>query len=191
MFGAVLTAGTNAGQIRGPLQITFAQSIDPIQPRDISITRVAITRPVDRLRKKTEMGRKAIVPYGLYRAHGFFNPLLGRRRRGGADWEQVVTETDMEDFWDALQRMFEFDRSAARGEMNTRGLYIFTHESDKGCAPAHKLFELVVVPKSGDQVREFEDYCPSISVPKDGPVEGFPGVIFTRLVCECPSPKTT
>lgn len=191
MFGAVLTAGTNAGQIRGPVQITFAQSIDPIQPRDISITRVAITRPADRLRKTTEFGRKAIVPYGLYRAHGFFNPLLGRRRRGEKEWEQVVSETDLAHFWEALEKMFWFDRSAARGEMATRGLYIFTHDSDKGCAPAHKLFDLVKVPKGGDQVRDFEDYCPSISVPNDGPVEGFPGVSFTRLVCECPSPKTT
>jgi CRISPR-associated protein Csd2 len=182
MFGAVLTAGTNAGQIRGPVQITFAQSIDPIQPRDVSITRVAVTKPSDQLRKTTEMGRKAIVPYGLYRAHGFFNPLLGRRRKGESDWKQVVTESDLQDLWDALQHMFEFDRSAARGEMITRGLYIFTHDNDHGCARAHELFELVGVPKCGERVREFEEYRSGISVPKDGSLSDFPGVTLNRLV---------
>jgi CRISPR-associated protein Csd2 len=182
MFGAVLTAGTNAGQIRGPVQITFAQSIDPIQPRDISITRVAITKPSDRLRKTTEMGGKAIVPYGLYRAHGFFNALLGRRRKGESDWKQVVTETDLQDLWDALQTMFEFDRSAARGEMTTRGLYIFSHDDERGCARAHELFDLVKVPKRGDRTRDFEEYRSGISVPESGPLPDFPGVTLTRLV---------
>ncbi len=182
MFGAVLTAGTNAGQIRGPVQITFAQSIDPIQPRDIPITRVAITKPSDRLRKTTEMGRKAIVPYGLYRAHGFFNALLGRRRQGESGWKQVVTEDDLKDLWDALQNMFEFDRSAARGEMTVRGLYIFSHDNERGCAPAHKLFELVKTAKCGDRVRDFEEYRPGISAPASGRVPGFPEVMLTRLV---------
>jgi CRISPR-associated protein Csd2 len=181
MFGAVLTAGTNAGQIRGPVQITFAQSIDPIQPRDVPITRVAITKPSDRLRKTTEMGRKAIVPYGLYRAHGFFNALLGRRRKGESEWTQVVTPSDMEDLWAALQKMFEFDRSAARGEMSVRGLYIFTHENEKGTAPAHKLFELIRTVPCGGSPRSFEDYKGKITVPKDGPLENYPGVTLTTL----------
>ena len=174
------------------MQITFAQSIDPVQPRDIPITRVAITKPSDRVRKTTEMGRKAIVPYGLYRAHGFFNALLGRRRQGESGWKQVVTEDDLRDLWDALQNMFEFDRSAARGEMTTRGLYIFSHDNERGCAQAHKLFELVKTAKCGDCVRDFEEYKPAISVPgaevlpgevpESVRVDGFPGVTLTRLV---------
>jgi CRISPR-associated protein Csd2 len=181
MFGAVLTAGTNAGQIRGPVQITFAQSIDPIQPRDIPITRVAITKPSDRLRKTTEMGRKAIVPYGLYRAHGFFNALLGRTRKGKSEWAQVVTESDLQDLWGALQKMFEFDRSAARGEMTVRGLYIFTHENEIGNAPAHKLFELIRTDPCGGSPRSFEDYKGRITAPKDGPLENHRDVTLTTL----------
>ena len=129
------------------------------------------------------MGRKAIVPYGLYRAHGFFNALLGRRRKGeSSEWKQVVTEIDLQDLWDALEKMFEFDRSAARGEMITRGLYVFSHDNERGCARAHELFELVKVPKCGDRVRDFEEYRSGISAPEDGDVPGFPGVTLKRLV---------
>lgn len=174
MFGAVLTAGTNAGQVRGPVQFTFAKSVGPIHSMEISITRVAITKPSDRIRKTTEMGRKAIVPYGLYRTHGFYNPFLGR--------QNVVTEDDLKDLWEATEKMFEFDRSASRGEMTARGLWVFTHENEKGNAPAHKLFELVrVTPCDGDPPRAFGDYQGRLQFPKDGPVEGFPGITAKRL----------
>jgi CRISPR-associated protein Csd2 len=197
MFGAVLTAGTNAGQVRGPMQLTFARSIDPIQPVDVPITRVAITKPSDLLRKQTEMGRKAIVPYGLYRLHGFYNPMLARRRKADGEWGTIVTEKDLEEFWEALTKMFEFDRSAARGEMVVRGLYVFTHESEKGDAPAHRLFELVKVkPRcvgAGEEKarspRSFQDYVGGIEVPEQGPVVAYPKVTLTRVVHDAEAPR--
>lgn len=176
MFGAVLTAGTNFGQVRGPMQLTFARSVDPIQPRDLSITRVAITKASDQVRKTTEMGRKAIVPYGLYRMHGFFNPLLGRSKNAKGAMEQVVKSEDLANFWDALQNLFTFDRSAARGEMCVRGLYVFTHENERGNAPAHRLFELVSVKPCGGSARQFGDYATAITAPDSGVVTGMPGV---------------
>ena len=176
MFGAVLTAGTNAGQVRGPVQITFAASIDQIRPLEISITRVAITKPSDQERKKTEMGRKAIVPYALYRAHGFYNPLLARGLSVGQD--------DLKALWESLEFMFEHDRSAARPEMNTRGLYVFTHECDKGNAPAHKLFEKITVKAKGSLPQSFGDYRSAIAVPPEGPVEGVKDVSLKRIVHE-------
>lgn len=146
MFGAVLSTGLNAGQVRGAMQVTPAKSINPISPMDLSITRVAITREADRDRKETEMGRKPMIPYGLYRAHIFYNPFLTSKT--GAE----VTSSDLEVFWDALCNMFDFDRSAARGEMATRGLYVFTHENQKGNAPTHKLLSKVMVkPRNGSQ----------------------------------------
>jgi CRISPR-associated protein Csd2 len=182
MFGAVLTAGTNAGQIRGPMQLTFASSVDPVLPRDIAITRVAITKASDMLRKQTEMGRKGYVPYGLYRLHGFYSPLLGVRANGTEKPAQVVTERDLTEFWEALEKMFEFDRSAARGEMSCRGIYIFTHENPKGDAAAHRLFELVQTQSRGDSAaRAFGDYAGKIVTPMEGAVEGYPGVTLTRL----------
>lgn len=192
MFGAVLTAGTNAGQVRGPMQLTFAHSIDPIQPVDVPITRVAITKPSDQLRKQTEMGRKAIVPYGLYRLHGFYSPMLARRRKADGQWETIVSERDLEEFWEALTKMFEFDRSAARGEMVARGLYVFTHENEKGDAPAHRLFELVKVKPlcAGDSEeklrspRSFQDYVSGVEVPAKGPVEKHAKVTLTHVVHE-------
>jgi len=163
MFGAVMTTGVNCGQVRGPAQLTFARSIDPVVPMNISITRVAITRVEDAQvevgeegkgsgGKVTEMGRKALVPYGLYRAYGFFNPYLAK--------QTGVTDEDLAIFWDALQRMWELDRSAARGMMACRGLYVFSHENAFGNAPAHKLFERVTISRSGDGgvSRCFADY---------------------------------
>ena len=181
MFGAVLTAGTNFGQVRGPMQLTFARSIDPIHPRDLSITRVAITKASDQARKSTEMGRKAIVPYGLYRLHGFFNPLLARSRNAKGVEEQLVTRTDLEVFWTALTDLFTFDRSAARGEMCVRGLYVFTHEDERGNAPAHRLFELVKVKPCGRPPQEFEDYSKGIDAPSSGPLVAYKGVELTEL----------
>jgi CRISPR-associated protein Csd2 len=190
MFGAVLTAGTNFGQVRGPMQLTFARSVDPIQPRDLSITRVAITKASDQARKTTEMGRKAIVPYGLYRLHGFFNPLLGRSKNAKGEVEQVVKPEDLANFWDALQNLFTFDRSAARGEMCVRGLYVFTHENERGNAPAHKLFEFVSIRPCGGSAREFGAYMSSIDTPRGGPVEKYPGVTLAALTALTPDPAT-
>lgn len=181
MFGAVLTAGTNFGQVRGPMQLTFARSIDPIRPLDLSITRVAITKATDLARKSTEMGRKSVVPYALYRAHGFFNPLLGTLKDVEGKQEHLVTEKDLEEFWEALQNLFTFDRSASRGEMSVRGIYIFTHENKKGDAHAHKLFELIGVQPVGSIPRSFDDYKNTITAPKEGPLDEFPGVTLTAL----------
>ncbi len=176
MFGAVLSTGLNAGQVRGPVQLTFARSLDPVAPLDISITRVAITREEDRARKETEMGRKPLVPYGLYRAHGFFNPFLAKKTG--------VRKEDLEVLWEALQNLFELDRSAARGEMAVRGLAVFSHEDPKGNAHAHRLFDLIRVERrEGVEVpRDFADY--RVQAPQGGSLEdyGFPKVHLTWLV---------
>ncbi|NWG39996.1 MAG: type I-C CRISPR-associated protein Cas7/Csd2 [Hydrogenophilaceae bacterium] len=171
MFGAVLSTGKlNAGQVRGPVQVTFARSIDPILPLDLSITRQARTTEERMETGSTEMGRKPIVPYGFYRAHGYFNPYLAEKTGVG--------EEDMKALWEALQNLFEFDRSAARGEMNVRGLYAFTHDDKKGNAPAHALFERIQVKhKAGvDVPRGFEDY--EVTVEEVGMPSG---VTLTRL----------
>ena len=162
-FGAVMTTGVNCGQVRGPLQMTFARSIDAIVPMEVTITRVAVTKEDDRKvvigdddkktkGKQSEMGRKSIVPYGLYRAHGFYNPHF-------ADKTGFSSE-DLELFWKALENMWDFDRSAARGMMACRGLYIFSHESKLGDAPAHKLFDLISANLRDDisVPRKFSDY---------------------------------
>jgi CRISPR-associated protein Csd2 len=174
MFGAVLATGDegarlNAGQVRGPVQITFGRSIDPVLPIDLSITRQARTTPERMETGTTEMGRKPLIPYGLYRAHGYFNPYLAEKTG--------VTGDDMSALWEALQNLFEFDRSAARGEMNVRGLYVFTHDDKKGNAPAHKLFDLIRRPEVVDKTkppRDFSDYL--VTAPPAGKLEAFPGV---------------
>lgn len=155
MFGAVMSTGVNAGQVRGPVQITFSRSIDPITSLEQSITRMAVT--TDEEAKKQDggnrtMGRKEIVPYGLYRAHGFVNPHLAAQTGFSGD--------DLELLWQALEKMFEFDRSSARGEMATRRLIVFAHESALGNAPAHRLFDRVRVRRRdvGKPPREYEDY---------------------------------
>ncbi|GGI85628.1 type I-C CRISPR-associated protein Cas7/Csd2 [Deinococcus wulumuqiensis] len=186
MFGAVLATGEagakyNAGQVRGPMQVTFASSIDAVFPIDLTITRVAITRKEDALRKDTEMARKSILPYGLYRAHGFFNPLLGKAREEGGTG---VTSGDLQLFWEALVNLFDLDRSASRGEMAVRGLYVFSHENALGKAPAHKLFKLVDIPalstpEKPASPRSFEEY--TVSRPPEGALAEFPGVTLTVL----------
>ena len=165
-FGAVMTtfvkANLNCGQIRGPVQLGFARSIDPILPQEITITRVAITTKSDAERKGTEMGRKYVVPYGLYRVEGYVSANLARKVTG-------FSEDDLELLWQAILNMFENDRSAARGKMAVRKLIIFKHESELGCAPAYKLFDAVkVVRKQGVEVpRSFLDY--DIIMPADLP----------------------
>ncbi|MGH7115741.1 MAG: type I-C CRISPR-associated protein Cas7/Csd2 [Stellaceae bacterium] len=137
-FGAVMTTEINAGQVRGPVQIAFARSIDPILPLEISITRSSVTNERD-VDKERTMGRKHIVPYGLYRAHGFVSAPLASHPVKGTGF----SDDDLELLFEALTNMFDHDRSAARGEMATRKLVVFRHNSALGNAPAHKLFERV------------------------------------------------
>lgn len=160
-FGAVMTTFTkdalNCGQVRGPVQLGFARSVDPILAQEITITRVAITTEADAARKNTEMGRKYVVPYALYRVEGYVSANLARKTTG-------FSEEDLELLWDAIMNMFEFDRAAARGKMSTRQLIIFKHDSEFGNAPAYKLFDLVkVVKKDGvDAPRAYSDYTVTV-----------------------------
>lgn len=157
-FGAVMTtfkkAKLNYGQVRGPVQIGFARSIDPIVPQEITITRVAITTEKDSQNKSNEMGSKFIVPYGLYRFEGFVSANLARKTTG-------FSEDDLELLWEAIINMFENDHAAARGKMTVRKLIIFKHDSEFGNAPSYKLFDSVkTIKKSGDDLptRSFSDY---------------------------------
>lgn len=139
-FGAVMTTGVNAGQVRGPVQFTFARSVEPILPLEISITRMAATTAKDAEDKGARtMGRKHIVPYGLYRAHGFVSAPLASDASKGTGF----SEDDLELLWQALANMFDHDRSAARGEMATRKLIVFRHDSKLGNAQAQSLFDRV------------------------------------------------
>jgi CRISPR-associated protein Csd2 len=178
-FGAVMTTGVNCGQVRGPIQLTFARSVTPIVPLDISITRVAVTRAQDAVTadsdsdkgKETEMGRKAMLPYGLYRSYGFINP-AGARDTG-------LSARDLEVFWKALQSMWDTDRSASRGFMACRGLYVFTHDDAVGNAPAHVLLDRVEV-EAVDGVaaaRSIKDFRVSVD-----DAELPEGVTLTKLV---------
>lgn len=151
LFGAVLSTGDyNAGQVRGPLQLTFSRSIDPILPLSVTITRQARTTDARTETGTTEIGRKAIVPYALYRGTGFFSPHLAP--------PVGLSRDDLALFWTAMSRMFDYDRSAARGEMVLREVYVFTHDNPRGNAPAHKLLDLVRPEKAGTP-REFSDYA--------------------------------
>lgn len=156
-FGAVMTTEINAGQVRGPIQLAFATSIDPVLPMEVSITRMAVTNEKD-LEKERTMGRKHIVPYGLYRAHGFISAKLAERTG--------FSDDDLELLWRALANMFEHDRSAARGEMAARKLIVFKHEHAMGNAPAHVLFGSVKVERvegaADTPARGFQDYRVSI-----------------------------
>lgn len=151
-FGAVMTTGVNCGQVRGPVQFSFARSIDPIAPMDVTITRMAVTNEKDADKERT-MGRKSIVPYGLYRMEGFISAPLANQTNFG--------EEDLELLWNALIQMFDHDRSASRGKMAAQKLIVFEHDSRLGNAPAHKLFQLVKVQRKHgvDIPRSFEDYA--------------------------------
>jgi CRISPR-associated protein Csd2 len=159
-FGAVMSTEVNAGQVRGPVQFTFAESIDPIVPMEISITRSSVTNEADAAKNDRTMGRKHIVPYGLYRAHGFVSGRLANDATKGTGF----SEADLVLVWEALANMFDHDRAAARGEMTARGLVVFKHESDLGNAPAYKLLERVKVRRAdGDgPPRGFGDYAVSV-----------------------------
>ena len=152
-FGAVMTTEVNSGQVRGPMQLAFAKSVDPIIPLEVSITRMAVTNEKD-LEKERTIGRKHIVPYGLYRMHGFISAKLAEKTG--------FSETDLEKIWQALEMMFEHDHSAARGEMSARKLIVFKHENALGNLPAHKLFDRVKVERiqgeAGTPASGFDDY---------------------------------
>lgn len=164
-FGAVMTTFTkgalNCGRVCGPVQIGFARSIDPVTPQEVTITRIAITKEADAENKNTEMGRKYIVPYGLYRAEGFISANLARKTTG-------FSESDLELLWQAILNMFELDRSAARGKMAVRELIVFRHDSELGNAPAHKLFDLIRVQRKDDVIypRAYSDYTVSVDLDK-------------------------
>jgi CRISPR-associated protein Csd2 len=152
-FGAVMSTGVNCGQVRGPVQITFARSVDPIVALEHSITRMAVATEAEAEKQQGDnrtMGRKHTVPYGLYVAHGFVSAFLAKQTGFGDD--------DLTLLWEALENMFEHDRSAARGQMSTRGLYVFKHANELGNAHAHELFKRISATKNKDVPRAFEDY---------------------------------
>lgn len=179
-FGAVMSTGVNCGQVRGPVQLTFARSVEPIVALEHSITRMAVATEAEAEKQQGDnrtMGRKHTVPYGVYVAHGFVSSFLAKQTGFGDD--------DLELVFQALAQMFEHDRSAARGEMSTRGLYVFKHDSELGNAPAHALFDrLQVKPKEeGAVARSFDAYSvlfddQSLSVGQS--VQPAPGVTLTR-----------
>jgi len=175
-FGAVMTtfvkSALNCGQVRGPVQLGFSRSIDPILPQEVTITRVAITKESDAENKGTEMGRKYIVPYALYRCEGYISANLARKTTS-------FSEDDLALLWEAIINMFENDRSAARGKMAVRELIVFKHDSELGNAPAHKLFEQVKVEKKAGVAspRAYADYV--VKVEDDKLPQG---VTCTRMV---------
>lgn len=160
-FGAVMTTfvkgALNCGQLRGPVQLTFARSVDPVVPLEVSITRVVGTTEERNSENSTEMGRKYILPYALYRAEGFVSANLARKSTG-------FSEDDLQLLWDAIVNMFEHDHSAARGKMAVRELIVFKHDSELGCAPSHKLFDAVSTKKREgvEAPRCFDDYEPIV-----------------------------
>lgn len=158
-FGAVMSTGKNAGQVRGPIQLTFARSVNPVATSEHSITRIAVATPKEAESQNGEnhtMGRKAIIPYGLYVCHGFISANLAQ--------QTGFTEDDLALFFDALKNMFDLDRSAARGLMSAQKLIVFRHASELGNAPANKLFDLVKIEKTTNDVpRSFKDYAVSIN----------------------------
>jgi CRISPR-associated protein Csd2 len=176
-FGAVMSTGVNCGQVRGPVQFTFARSVSPVVALEHSITRMAVATEAEAEKQQGDnrtMGRKFTVPYGLYRAHGFVSAHLAKQTGFGED--------DLKLLWESLVNMFDHDRSAARGEMSTRGLYVFKHESELGDAPAHALFDLVKVAQVNPDApaREFGDF--SVTVPTAGSLSAFPRVSLERVV---------
>jgi CRISPR-associated protein Csd2 len=179
-FGAVMSTGTNCGQVRGPVQLTFARSVEPVVALEHTITRMAVTTEGEAEKQDGDnrtMGRKHTVPYGVYVAHGFVSSFLAKQTGFGED--------DLELLWQALSQMFEHDRSAARGEMSTRGLYVFKHDCELGNAPAHTLFDKLKIAQTnpGEVARSFDAY----QVAFDGKalqvgesVAPTPGVTLTR-----------
>ncbi|MCG7864754.1 MAG: type I-C CRISPR-associated protein Cas7/Csd2 [Candidatus Thiodiazotropha taylori] len=156
-FGAVMTTKVNSGQVRGPVQLAFAKSVDPVIPLEISITRMAVATEEEAEKQSGDnrtMGRKSIVPYGLYRVHGFISAKLAEKTG--------FSDSDLEKLWQALQMMFEHDHSAARGEMVARKLVVFKHKDALGNMPSHKLFDRVTIERingePGTPASSFNDY---------------------------------
>jgi len=167
-FGAVLSlkSAPNCGQVRGPVQLTFARSVDPIVALEHSITRMAVATEAEAEKQHGDnrtMGRKHTVPYGLYVAHGFVSAFLAKQAGFGDD--------DLDLLWQSLEHMFEHDRSAARGQMSTRGLYVFQHENELGNAHAHDLFKRITAKKKVDVPRDFDDYEVTVNE------SGLPGTV--------------
>lgn len=161
-FGAVMTTEVNCGQVRGPIQLCFAESVDPVLPLEMSITRMAVTNAKDADKERT-MGRKQYIPYGLYRVEGFISASLAEKTG--------FSQEDLDLFFDALMNMFENDRSAARGLMASRKLFVFRHDSKLGNAPAHRLFEAIKVNRlipDGQEPRSFDDYAFEVSEIPEG-----------------------
>jgi CRISPR-associated protein Csd2 len=182
IFGAVMSTGVNCGQVRGPIQLTFSRSIDPVMPLSVTITRIAITDPKDAEisigedqktsgGKTSTMGDKKLIPYGLYMGYGFYSPHLAA--------QTGVTTEDLKLFWDALMNMWDLDRSASRGLMALRGLHIFSHENKLGNAPAHVLFDRIKpsLNLSVNVPRKFTDY--TVTIQEDNLPNG---VTLTSLV---------
>ncbi len=170
-FGAVMSTGINCGQVRGPIQLTFARSINQVVPLEHSITRMAVATEAEAEKQGGDnrtMGRKFTIPYGLYRTHGFISAHLAE--------QTGFSEDDLQLFWEALTNMFEHDRSAARGQMATRGLYVFKHDNKLGRAPAHVLFDHIRVTPTSSVPRRFEDFA--ITVDDNMPE----GVQLLRLI---------
>ena len=179
-FGAVMTTEVNAGQVRGPVQFSFSESVEPILAQEVTITRSSVTNERDAAKERT-MGRKYIVPYGLYRCHGFISASLAGDATKGTGFSQE----DLDLLFEALANMFEHDRSAARMEMNAQKLIVFRHDNALGNAPAHKLFDLVQIGRNVDgefralddkgpgnlpPARKFADY--TVSIDREGLPEG-------------------
>lgn len=171
-FGAVMTMEVNCGQVRGPVQLSFGRSVEPIVSLEHAITRSSVTNKRD-LEKERTMGRKFTVPYGLYRAHGFVNPFLAE--------QTDFSEEDLALLWEALENAFQFDQSAARpaGSMAPRGLIVFEHDSKLGNAPSHVLFDAVTIERTGsaDVARSFQDYEVTIDEGRFGE-----GVSLKRMI---------
>lgn len=164
-FGAVMSTGKNAGQVRGPIQLTFARSVDPIITSEHSITRMAVATEKEAEKQGGDnrtMGRKATIPYGLYVCHGFISANLAK--------QTGFSEDDLQLFWEALKNMFDVDRSAARGLMSAQKLIVFQHNSMLGNAPANKLFDRVKIEKTTEIPRSFSDYC--VTIDRDNLPEG-------------------
>lgn len=163
-FGAVMSTGENAGQVRGPVQLTFARSIDQVVPLEYSITRMAVTTEAEAEKQQGDnrtMGRKFTIPYGLYRCHGFISAPFAA--------QTGFKEDDLKLFWDALLMMFEHDHSAARGQMATRKLVVFKHDSAMGNHPSHVLFDKVKVEVKQKPARDFSDYAVTVPAQSDMP----------------------
>jgi CRISPR-associated protein Csd2 len=181
-FGAVMSTGVNCGQVRGPVQLTFARSLEAIVAAEHAITRMAVATEAESDRQDGDnrtMGRKHTVPYGLYRAHGFVSAFLAK--------QTGFSDDDLELFFKALEDMFEHDRSAARGEMSTRGLYVFKHDSELGNAHAHALFDRLTIARRDDATTPARDFSVAYAVTFDGravavgeSLQAAPGVTLTR-----------